>query len=521
MKKTWIAACLCVIMVLTGCQSTPEEDVVVNKGAGLPEGAAAEPVEGSRTLDVPDAWTEDVTMGEGKLKIHADAPIEVPEVGNLPVFEAEPGEYTEEDLQKGVEYFAGDSKIYRDTKFTKAELENKKERLLAQDGSRGGEMNSLKNAEAKRIDEVMERSGDDPGREYVEIKFGEYEEATQKITDDLYIRSGTEQTDEQHEDEAAARRNSFGGTIEEGENAGAKIRASACSREDGIMGSFMFQKDGAYYTRDRLTNAKEINEFFTTYYGESMAAYYDKEAEILNKLEARLTDQTSMSEKDAQKMAEKLLEDFEIDEMILAKTEAYLWLPDTGYSANAQDAAWLYEPESWQVGYEFVYSRDVEGVPSGENGTTMSSTTDTVPDVAYAPPFYQESIQICVVNGQIVSFDWSNMIKITKTIAENTNLIDFDSVKGRYCDNIYYSTVALAESHGDESSYTVNVTDVKLTYLYVSAYNNPDGAWLVPAWSFKSSGSFTYDGVTVYKRNTEYRGFNALDGGYISDRTTG
>ena len=132
MKIRWITAILCgyLVMNLVGCQSTPEEAVVVDKSEGLPQESILEvDNENPKELEVPECWEEILEKDEGFIKLTADCEIEIPEVYSVPVYSYEMKKLTNKELSKLCDYFAGENELYREPLMTKAELIVEKEKL--------------------------------------------------------------------------------------------------------------------------------------------------------------------------------------------------------------------------------------------------------------------------------------------------------------------------------------------------------------------------------------------------------
>ena len=106
-----IAALMLATCMLTACQPTPEEEIVVGKGDGLSDLIQATPGASSSTsaqtndalytkLSAPKHWSLETTALGDKLNITADVDIELPGVSQLPAATASLSEFTQEDLDK-------------------------------------------------------------------------------------------------------------------------------------------------------------------------------------------------------------------------------------------------------------------------------------------------------------------------------------------------------------------------------------------------------------------------------------
>ena len=83
-------------LLLTACQPTPTEDVVVNKTEGRleelivaqPEASAAPEMTVRARVGAPERVKEDLSghVYGGELAVHIDAPVTMPEVTRVPVY---------------------------------------------------------------------------------------------------------------------------------------------------------------------------------------------------------------------------------------------------------------------------------------------------------------------------------------------------------------------------------------------------------------------------------------------------
>ena len=80
-----IAAMLAAVILFTGCQSTPEQPVVIGKDMEqmLEKAQDTQAPAEAQTLagqyGIPERWTQEWSGADGKLTLRVDAPITVPE----------------------------------------------------------------------------------------------------------------------------------------------------------------------------------------------------------------------------------------------------------------------------------------------------------------------------------------------------------------------------------------------------------------------------------------------------------
>ncbi|MDO4544210.1 MAG: DUF6034 family protein [Clostridia bacterium] len=136
MKRAWIIALAA--LLLTGCQPTPTEDIVVNKGEGdmrdiVQDAPAEDAADGTAEpkqisalharLNAPEYWTMENTDA-GFLIVAEEAPVVLPLADRLPVAEAELRSLTQEDIDRvaSVLFEGKDVKWYENTRPTKEQL---------------------------------------------------------------------------------------------------------------------------------------------------------------------------------------------------------------------------------------------------------------------------------------------------------------------------------------------------------------------------------------------------------------
>ncbi len=117
---TIIMAALAAALLLTACQPTPDEVVVINKND------VGEEIKNSaeKSITVPDAWDEQVTNENGDTYIDVNAKISIPDTDAFCVMSVEPGKFSQEEVDKLVNYFSqGKPLSASNAKMTKTEIE--------------------------------------------------------------------------------------------------------------------------------------------------------------------------------------------------------------------------------------------------------------------------------------------------------------------------------------------------------------------------------------------------------------
>lgn len=106
MKKIRAACTLAfaIILMLSACQPTPENPVVIGKDQEkMLEKAAATPSSAQliplpQQVDAPGVYSADITLADGRLKITADVPVEIPQVQGMPTLNVKAADFTQQQV---------------------------------------------------------------------------------------------------------------------------------------------------------------------------------------------------------------------------------------------------------------------------------------------------------------------------------------------------------------------------------------------------------------------------------------
>lgn len=102
----------------------------------------------------------------------------------------------------------------------------------------------------------------------------------------------------------------------------------------------------------------------------------------------------------------------------------------------------------------------------------------------YSPPFPVETITITVTESGVKSFLWEGMAEEVGVVADNTELLSFDRIQEQLVNQLFYRYTGYHQPENDTTKYLFEVKDAAIGYTYITAYENPENAWLVPAWFF-------------------------------------
>ncbi len=457
---------VCVLFLLAGCQPTPEEPVVVNKNDGkLEEKMQATPAP-TQVYEAPTHWSETVE-GE-KLNIVIDTDVILPDVSAYPVVKLEQQPFTQEQVDDMVHYFAGDAKLYLPHVETKADYDE--EIVYAKRGQEiDGEF--VVNDESKAWVEELEKRRDAAPDDSPVI----YCDTT------LAYRSNYETGEKIIEDG----KNFLSVVFQNEDGSEAHVSLSSYAKGESSRSYFSYAlREGIGYIAESWYRTEMEFEMTEEEAGwDGVGALFEK---------------VTMHEEDALAMAEKVIGDLGIKDMVLVSAEKAVAqeMPDKG-------------------GYILEYARQSGGIPLYWF-TGGSYAKDEEPP-QYYPPFAEEHIEFQVNEDGIQSFFWSGCAQVAETVSDNVQLLPFEDVQQALKDQIFYkkSFMPTDEYYG-LSNFEVDVTSAQLRMGYIGVKDNENQAMMVPVWVFETT--FGNDNAVLNKHQSHSDDtyvLNAIDGGVI------
>lgn len=127
-NKINIVFFIIILIIISGCQPTPERTAVVN-GGGLEESIKGSPAP-IVTYDAPASWQETLDMKGSDTKVEINTQINVPDVTAFPVYKVKQTEFDEARIKSLVNYFTKGKDVIKYAEPTKSELE--KQLIIAQ-----------------------------------------------------------------------------------------------------------------------------------------------------------------------------------------------------------------------------------------------------------------------------------------------------------------------------------------------------------------------------------------------------
>lgn len=155
----------------------------------------------------------------------------------------------------------------------------------------------------------------------------------------------------------------------------------------------------------------------------------------------------------------------------------YLGLAEAEKARILQGSTYETLSEGWQL----TYARSDGGcIPvyysNQQTGYLYQRSED------YAPRWYPETLRIYVDENGIQSVNWQFPLEIVETMNENVLLLEFDEIKGQITQAIELGYAYMSEKMGGSRQHEVTVTSVVLTNVLVPMRDTVDYQMLVPAW---------------------------------------
>ena len=484
-RKTRIAAiCVAVVMlvvcVLTACQPTPEEEVVIGKNENMVEDVLAAVSDDETDFDedkqviaeqikqVNGHLDMEITPGDS-VAIKVDADIVAPEYGAIPMIRVRPENLSAEKFEKFAEYLTGGEPLY---------VEN-------YDVGGGRSREEITNQLTLIKSHLAENDLPDNIREAWEYRVDwlqeDFENAVSQADEQLYDGTLVPTEDNKtfssitslkcYMGDAIAARLSVWQSFEGNET------QMLFDRNDGITGyNTAVSYDGADTSRIQMTyeQAKEkVMDFVHAVDGEdSNLVIYDSSV-------------------------------------------AY----QIGMLTN-------YTMETSPQAYQFKLARCYNGV-AVKPVNYLFGFSDTID---YSKQVAPESMMVTIDDSGIVQAFWSNYTQYIEDVSSDVPLLDFETVKGifedycRYKFTWTYRNDALA---GDTTpNVTLNVKKVELNVMVIPEKDNLDNYLTVPVWDFIADMTLEGDGMTQEgfidegQQNVSILTINAINGTVI-DRQQG
>lgn len=444
---------LFVLYVLSGCQPTPEQDVVVNKGNSTLEKALKEEQTQLKTDQIPDSCKDDFSSGSGDVAITVDAEV-LPVDSPLPVIRVAPHEITAEEVQRWTEVlFDGNTAYEPNVLMTKAELE---EQILM----------------------LKEKLSN---REALEEAFGTETESTVKLYEEML---DTYEQDYQ----------------------------TAPTEQEDMLCQWKFHPLVYYWDmKEEDMDYDELSDTWALIAVTKEADGMQRSVEATNRKESdykmnllwyahrntiTMQDYTppyqEMTADEAQAVADETLSRLGLDDWKLASV-----------ADNSMEE---------QSAYVLTYTPVLENV-----SVILGSGIDLQSEDMYAANYEYSSIRVYVVNGAIQAVELTSPLDIVHIENPNVNVLDFEKIYETFQNQmrmVYTRETFIDPTDPGLQGAAVEckVTQIEQGLFRIKEKNQEENFLMVPAWTFR--GSVIVDGSDWGEQ--DFCVINAIDGSIIN-----
>lgn len=486
MKKSYLVIILAlVVMLMSSCQSTPEDEVVKRRSYDK----LLETSSQNTIMNYPCEYVDNFVSKDGKVEISFDAKVIVPDVDKIPVIQIDPQPIKKELMQLMVdEFMGGEAGYYPESYLTKSDIEEKlidykarlnndaliKEEYQKNFPDRAIDCNQVKEAIKRRMAKYTKMLENAP-------------EKRESIPSGLNLRPYDFYTTRDHN----YRNNELKLTQEQLDE-----RANN-------------QQEHLYLVSDKQMPSGDFIRFIT---------YNEMAYDISNE------DDTGIH----------CVEHYEA-QVYRARNDFFKLLghpfcsthPINTYAEENFDAAYpdltISEDDKFYMLTFLPKYRDVPFVIANNSYTSSNEQASA--------PFFFESIHMKVSNDAIVEFRWSNPTDTSNVINESAKLLGFDEIM-KIASNHFklkYNLPTLAPVWEESETYEedlakfigadIKITEVRLGLGGVPAYNNPGEYMLIPVWNFYGSYAIdSTDDEEDYEHTDTFLPFvtvNAVDGSIV------
>lgn len=492
MKKRYISMIAAGLMaaILAGCQETPKETIVKQKGADSIKSyeSMEESVNGGlrETLGAPEHYTNKSEYQDGGLIIDTDADVILPDVNTMNTYTVSAKEVNQDMIDTVTQAFFPDAKFYSRYSYdewTKKDYEE--EIMMLKKYKAEGNLDPYDYGVDENgnpqfdIDEVIARDEEDMIEASEEIT---KEEVKPSFGLEYISGKGEEQTKEVDTD-------SFLGVAETSQGIYDYGIDNALSPD--ITFHITKKKD------DMIEDPRQFSEWVEGEFliGEGDAKMSEEDVKGLVDVSRE------EAEKTAKEAVEKLGWNMQVD----------VW----DYALFCYGEGERTRDKVLDGGYLFHFTRMLDNVPityTASYGGGLEDMDSTL------TPWSYERCDVIVGDDGIQKVEIFNPYDIGEMQTENVKLMDFDSVIKIYEQMMEVSNADIAEF---EANRTYHIKKIRLGYSRIyDPSADCDAGVLVPVWDFFGGFDATWEGDTTMdngeRSNQSFMTINAIDGTVIN-----
>ena len=475
MRKTGmklLAAALAVV-ILIGCQATPEQEIVVQKdleqmiekAQATPEAMESTGITLAERLGAPETYEAVFSNAKGSVTVNVDADVMLPDTDAISTARVKEMKFSQETADKLRELLLQGQPFYDYGAYTMETKDDVMEKLLELYAMREGTI-------------PVEVDGD--LEETITLYEKEYEDAPDERTF-TPAQTTFHQRDAQYEP------------------------------FDCIEGVAELGGETAYFY---IQNDTDGNRIFANYYSNVKNQFsYSAVNEFKGMFiidEAKLT--MDITAEQARVQADTFIQGLGLSSnMVCGSIEAGIDLDDSTVLMEGDEINYSATQTVWIL----RYVRTVEGIPmtyTGDTGSNVESEED------YAQPWPYETMYLMIDETGIVEFHWTSPYTDPEIVTSDTNLPQFAEIQ-----QVFEKMVLINYSYFETGALQIDIDSVQLGLMRVTDIGDRDSGILIPVWDFMGSVTAIREGEEpdLWQQTSSSRlTINAIDGSII-DRGLG
>lgn len=494
MKKSLLILFVIVMVAVStaGCQATPEKEIVIQKDIEqLIEKAIAKDdtqrgASLAENLNAPATYTASFDGYNGDLTVNADAIVTVPDSDDISVMRVSKHCFTQEEADKMIDVFLQGATLYEiDLSLTREEIQEKLVTYYAmRDGAIPINMDGENPDDVEKLEQIIE---------YYESLLADAPETNELIaaTTTFHAPATLINPDAQVIDGTAA-----------------------------VNGKVAY-----LYINNGFFNENDIEATYVNATTQMDGNYNSSHYTLLSRkdtAEAQIPESFTMTEAEAQSVAEDILAQLGIADMACAGIRFAVMsdeIPGGNAVADAGKEAAL-SPEQLANGkwaYSLQYQRAVNGIPvtlTREDGNSVEEENSV------SVPWPYERLELIVDETGVVYFHYLSPYAIRETVTENASLLDFSEIISVF-EKMLPITYGYLDEEGTADELHVKITEVRLGLMRITEQNSRDSGLLIPVWDFFGTTTVIPDeGESYTNEINTLLTINAIDGSVI-DRSLG
>ena len=502
-------------LLVSGCQPTPEQAVVVGKdleqmikAATAPGGAEGSPREALGAPERYESYIEDTT---GKFKITVDADVIMPDA-NMPIVWVEAQPFGQDTVDRLISALFDGGKLYDPngmSELKKSEVADRLTQLrlkkaeLEQQGMKP--LNPVEEDDTGEASasssEVMASQGNllDSVNESITIyenllKAAPEEKKLIEVTGELQpinITAGLSEED----------RKSYEGKLME------KVHVAQADPKGGMSSLFVVNNEESNSYTAVYVSRGDFDTNFGLY---NTSDIWYESANANDRAAADLLPPPSITEQEAKHTAEQFLSNMGLDYLACERSEIVTGGCSTFYGDGALAGNHV-------KAYRLQYVRQVSGVPITYTNVETTSATgdDFIWNWAY------ENMTLIINDSGIVGMRWEAPYRLKDAVTEGATLLSFDKIK-----NVFEKMIIVGNSYYKEYDGDMNIEEARLGLARITAQNDLKSGLLIPVWDFFGTVTTHYEeggqsrSYTIRDTGISWLTINAIDGTVI-DRSLG